>query len=208
MRGHGGRHSRSAAPPRPVHPVGSGDPDPPHQVALIESGPRLGCWVHRLSFQTLGADRKEGGVEVAAPFARMEELLPILAEAGFPRRRRARTLSACRGGRCCGERCRGLRSRRRPVPGILVEPRAGSARQCSCCGRRRVCCAAQAFLCHGRPGAVRRGRTPQAPAVVDSFPRAQTISVSSGPLQRRLRLGTVLLDTAGASMLRPPRSST
>ena len=54
------------------------------QVALIESGLVSGAlgW-HRLSFQTLGADKKEGGVQVAAPFARMEELLPILAEAGF-----------------------------------------------------------------------------------------------------------------------------
>ena len=55
------------------------------QVALIESGPvarRFG-W-YRLSFQTLGADQKEGGVQVAAPFARMDEILPILAEAGFP----------------------------------------------------------------------------------------------------------------------------
>ena len=55
------------------------------QAALIESGPvgRAFGW-YRLSFQTLGADRKEGGVQVAAPFARMAEIVLILAEAGFP----------------------------------------------------------------------------------------------------------------------------
>ena len=55
------------------------------QVAVIASGP-VARWLgwYSLSFETLGADLKEGGVQVAAPFARMEEILPILAEAGFP----------------------------------------------------------------------------------------------------------------------------
>jgi putative membrane protein len=36
------------------------------------------------------------------------------------------------------------------------------------------------------------------------FDKAQTISVSRGPVQRRLRLATLLVDTAGASLLRLP----
>ena len=77
---------RPAAPARALHPVGGGDPAAPHPGRLDRERPgRPRCfgW-YRLSFQTLGADRKEGGVQVAAPFARMDEILPILAEAGFP----------------------------------------------------------------------------------------------------------------------------
>ena len=88
---------RPAAPARAVHSVRGGDSGPPHPGRADRERPdraRLG-W-YRLSFQTLGADQKEGGVQVAAPFARMEEIVPILAEAGFPRRRRARPFAARR----------------------------------------------------------------------------------------------------------------
>lgn len=49
--------------------------------AGLVSGP-LG-W-RSLAFQTLGAGQKEGGVQVAAPFARREEVERILATAAFP----------------------------------------------------------------------------------------------------------------------------
>jgi putative membrane protein len=55
------------------------------EAARIEVGPiagRLG-W-QSVAFQTLGADAKEGGVQVAAPFARLEEVERILKAAGFP----------------------------------------------------------------------------------------------------------------------------
>lgn len=55
------------------------------EAARIETGwisGRFG-W-HSLAFQTLGADAKEGGLQVAAPFARTEEVHTILREADFP----------------------------------------------------------------------------------------------------------------------------
>ena len=55
------------------------------EAARIEVGP-IGGWLgwQSLAFQTLGADQKEGGVQVAAPFARAEEVERILRAAGFP----------------------------------------------------------------------------------------------------------------------------
>ena len=56
------------------------------QAARIESGiaGRIIGW-RSLSFQTLGADRKEGGVQAAAPFARPKEIAPILCPSGLSR---------------------------------------------------------------------------------------------------------------------------
>jgi uncharacterized membrane protein YdbT with pleckstrin-like domain len=55
------------------------------EAARIETG-WLSGWLgwQSLAFQTLGADPKEGGVQVAAPFARPEEVSQILRAAGFP----------------------------------------------------------------------------------------------------------------------------
>jgi putative membrane protein len=55
------------------------------EAARIEVGPLAG-WLgwQGLAFQTLGADQKDGGVQVAAPFARPEEVEHILQAAGFP----------------------------------------------------------------------------------------------------------------------------
>ncbi|MDP8913533.1 MAG: PH domain-containing protein, partial [Pseudomonadota bacterium] len=54
------------------------------QLALVETGwirKRLG-W-YSLDLQTLNADAQQSGHQDAAPFARMEEILPILAETGI-----------------------------------------------------------------------------------------------------------------------------
>ena len=55
------------------------------EAARVDTG-WLSGWLgwQSLSFQTLGADPKEGGVQVAAPFARPEEVERILGQAGFP----------------------------------------------------------------------------------------------------------------------------
>lgn len=55
------------------------------EAARIDTG-LLSGWLgwQSLAFQTLGADPKEGGVQVAAPFARPEEVATILRAAGFP----------------------------------------------------------------------------------------------------------------------------
>ena len=177
------------------------------QVALIESGPvtRALGWF-KLSFQTLGADTKEGGVQVAAPFARMEEVLPILAEAGFP---------------IPPPRAEFVRIPRRALvrwaaPWLLIGAAATAATFLFEPGAGLV---AAAMLLAAVYGAMRWRKhgyalNERALFVTDGllkrrlwvipFDKAQTISVSRGPLQRRLRLATLLVDTAGASMMRLP----
>ena len=177
------------------------------QAALVESGPvaRLFGW-YRLSFQTLGADQKEGGVQVAAPFARIEELLPILAEAGFP-------APPPRAGFTRLPRRALLR---RAGPWLLLGAAAAAAAPAI---ELRLGIAAAAMLLLALVALLRwrkhgyaldeaalfvSGGWPSRRLWTIPYGRAQTIHVSAGPLQRRLRLGTLLLDTAGASMMRAP----
>ncbi len=174
------------------------------QVALIESGPlqRLFGW-HSLSFQTLGADRKEGGVQVAAPFARLEELLPILAEAGFP--------APPPRAEFRGVPRRALLRRAGPwlalaaiVTGaaFAVEPVAGFG------GAALLVLTVTAALRWRKHGHalddcalfVRHGFFTRRLWIIP-FEKAQTISVSRGPLQRPLALASLLVDTAGGSGL-------
>ena len=177
------------------------------QAAVIESGPvarRLG-W-YRLSFQTLGADRKEGGVQVAAAFARLEELVPILAEAGFPippPRTEFAHVPRRALVRWAGQYL--LVGAAAAAAAWLLEPRIGLA--------------ALVMLALAVLGALRWRRhayalDDQALFVTDGvfkrrvwtlpFGRTQTLLVSRGPLQRRLRLATLLMDTAGASLFKSP----
>jgi putative membrane protein len=176
------------------------------QVAFIESGPvaRMLGW-HRLSFQTLGADKKEGGVQVAAPFARMEEVLPILAEAGFPMPpERAAFRSSPRRALI-----------RRMAPFVLLaavltlaafsfDLRAGVG---AIAFALLALWAALRWRTHGhvedaRALYVTGGLTTRRLRIMP-YEKLQTISVSRGPLQRRMRLATLLADTAGASSARP-----
>ena len=54
------------------------------QLALVQTGwLRRGLGWHSLDFQTLNADAQKSGHQDAAPFARIEEIVPILAEAGI-----------------------------------------------------------------------------------------------------------------------------
>lgn len=177
------------------------------QIAVIDSGPvgRALGW-YRLSFQTLGADRKEGGVQVAAPFARMEEVLPILAEAGFPAPPPRRDFT--------GVPCRALVRRAAPflmlaalaaAVAFLLDPRAGfGAAILLILGAiallrwRKHAFALDARALFVSSGLIRRR------VWIVPYEKAQTISVLRGPLQRRLRLATLLVDTAGASPLRTP----
>ncbi len=172
------------------------------QVALIESGPigRLFGW-HALSFQTLGADPKDGGLQIAAPFARMEELLPILAEAGFPAPPPRTEFH--------GVPRRALLRRAGPWlvlaaiatgAAFAVEPLAGLG------GALLLALAIAAVLRwrkHGhklddRALFVRHGFLTRRLWIIP-FEKTQTISVSRGPLQRPLALASLLVDTAGSS---------
>ncbi len=177
------------------------------QVAVIDSGPiaRALGW-YQLSFQTLGADRKGGGVQIVAPFAREQEMAPILTEGGFP----------SPPPRADFHRSPRRALVRRAAPfmlaalvaagaAILIDARAGFG--------------GAAMLMLGLVAILRWSR--RSHAVNDQalfvtggllnrrlwiipFAKAQTISLSTGPVQRALRLGSLLVDTAGASLIRPP----
>jgi putative membrane protein len=180
------------------------------QLALVESGPvtrRLG-W-HSLAFQTLGADQKEGGVQVAAPFARIEEIDPLLGEARFP-------------SPPSRENFHGV-PRRALVKWALpwLVPAIGMATAASLIDPRAFLAAAM-FLLISVVAALRwrkhewaidaraltvSGGLFKRTTWIIPFDKAQSISVSRGPLQRRLSLATLHVDTAGASLLRAPELS-
>jgi putative membrane protein len=177
------------------------------QVALIESGVvgrQLG-W-HQLSFETLGADRKEGGVQVAAPFARMDEILPILAEAGFPtppepasfHRVSARSLLRSLGTYAVGAAVL-------VAAAILVDLwlALGVALFALLAIHAVLSWRRHLYAVGERALFVRRGVLTRRLSIIP-FERTQAISVSRGPLQRRLRLATLLVDTAGAPVMRSP----
>ena len=177
------------------------------QVALIESGPvaRWFGW-HRLSFQTLGADQKEKGLQVAAPFAKLREIAPILAEAGFP-------MPPLRA-EFQGVPRRALLHHAAPwlvlaalaaAAAFVIEPWAGV-------GAAALLALAVLVILrlrkHGRAlgeGAlfVASGLLTRRLWIVP-YEKAQTINLARGPVQRRLRLASLLVDTAGASPLRAP----
>jgi putative membrane protein len=172
------------------------------QLAQIGSGlfMRLFGW-HRLDFQTLGADRKGQGAQVAAPFARMDEIAPILAETGFPdpasagawRRGPARAILR----RAILPLVTGLAA---AAAALVLEVHTGlilaglvllAAATAPLRWRRHVhAVGASALFVRG--GVIRHS------ARIMTFGRVQAIAVTQGPLQRRLRLASVRIDTAGA----------
>lgn len=174
------------------------------QVALIESGP-FGRWFgwYALSFQTLGADRKEGGVQAAAPFARMEELLPILAEAGFPMPPpRAEFHGPPRRALLRQASLWLLLAAVATGIAFWIEPYAGVAALallvafvCAVMWWKRHAHAMEDQALFVSHGFLKRRLW------IIPFEKAQTIRVSRGPVQRRLSLASLLVDTAGASSM-------
>lgn len=175
------------------------------QLARIESGlvaRALGR--HRLEFQTLGAEPGGRGAQVAAPFARMEEIAPILAEAGFP------DPAAAAGWRRAPRRSI-LRRAILPAAAALLAFAVALAFEeaAAAAGAILLALAASAPLRWSRhryslggdalfvAGGVLRRRTQLMP-----FARVQAIEIASGPLQRLLGLATVAIDTAGAPLTR------
>jgi putative membrane protein len=171
------------------------------QVAFIESGfiaRRLG-W-YRLSFQTLGADKKEGGVQVAAPFARMDEILPILAEAGFPPPPQRESFRSSPP--------RALLRRMAPyvllalvltAAAFLYDPRAGIG---AAAFTLLALWAILRWRAHGHAHDARAlyvtGGFLKRRVRIMPYEKTQTISVTRGPIQRWMGLATLLVDTAGA----------
>ena len=177
------------------------------QVAVIESGwiARRFGW-HKLSFQTLGADRKEGGLQVAAPFARMEELLPILAEAGFPAPPPREQFH--------GVPRRALVARTAPYimiglvaagAALLFEPLIAVAAGAMVLIALLVAFRwrKHAFLLGGGALFVSNGLFRRRIWVIP-YAKTQAIFLARGPIQRPLRLASVLLDTAGGQLIGSP----
>lgn len=177
------------------------------QVAAIDNGVlgRAFGW-HRLSFQTLGADRREGGMQVAAPFARMAEILPILAEPGFPppparaafrrapRRAMVRRIAAPSVGATL-----------LAFAGLVIHPYAGLGALLlgliAVAGllrwrRHHYAIGAQALFVTGGLFSRRLWIVP--------FEKLQTLDQVRSPFQRLLGLASLTVDTAGASALRAP----
>jgi putative membrane protein len=177
------------------------------QVALIESGliARTLGW-YRLSFQTLGADQKEGGVQVAAPFARMEEILPILSEAGFPHPPPRAAFSGMPRRALLGQAAPWLILAAFVASvAFFVDPRAGLGTALLLAG---AVLALLRWRKHGHAlgGSalfVASGLLKRRLWIVP-FEKAQTIRLSRGPIQRPLRLASLLVDTAGSGALRSP----
>jgi len=177
------------------------------QVAVVESG-AVRRWLgwHALVFETLGADRKEGGVQLAAPFARMDEILPILAEAGFPApppagafiRPPARALWRSIGPYApVAAICAAVAATVQPWAGVGVAAMAVLAVYGWLAWR------AQGHALDGHALYVTRGPFTRRVSIIP-FERSQAIRVWRGPLQRRLGLSTLLIDTAGAPLVRAP----
>lgn len=177
------------------------------QVAAIDSGLLMRAlgWF-RLSFQTLGADRKEGGLQVAAPFARMEEALPILAEPGFPE---PPPRSAFTGmpKRALLRRAAGplFLFALAGAAAVAIEPALAlpAALLLGVAGiaalrlrKHHYAVGEQALFVSGGLLSRRLWIVP--------FEKLQTLSVTRSPLQRPLRLATLVVDTAGASAMRYP----
>ena len=177
------------------------------QVGVIDSGVvsgRLG-W-HSLSLQTLGADQKEGGVQAVAPFASLAEVGPLLAEARLPsppdrdgfRHLPRRALLGWAAPWL-------LLSGAAATIAFIVDPLAGFA------AAALLVASVIALLRWRKHGwalgdealVVRDGLLSRRVWIIP-FAKAQSISVYQGPLQRRLSLATLLVDTAGASFFKVP----
>lgn len=175
------------------------------EAARIEIGP-LGGWLgwRSLAFQTLGADPKEGGVQVAAPFARPEEVERILRESGFPQPPEAAFIRA--PARALVRRCGPWVLGAALVAGIgAVWPQAWWGISVP------LAVAAAGYLTWLRSGHLLgekalfvSGGLLSRRLWIIPYEKLQTLSTSRTPLQRALRLGSLVPDTAGAALLGAP----
>ena len=178
------------------------------QLAVVGSGwlrRRLG-W-YGLEFQTLGAEAQQSGHQSAAPFARIEEIEPILDEAGIGRLPQAgefirvSRLTILR--RCVG----------RIIPAAAIAVAISFFQPAALLALIPLAAAVGAVVLHWRRHRylLRDGALYVAEGIfryrlwIMPFDKAQTISVTRSPLQRWFGLATVDVDTAGASALRYPQ---
>lgn len=177
------------------------------QLAALEAGLAarlLGWW--KLSFQTLGADAAQSGRQTMAPMARADELVPILAAIGeppvppadgftrVPRRHVLRQILPAivlLGGASLAA---GLFYRPALILLALLPPLVALA----LLRWRR-----HRYAIEGNTLYIAGGLLNHRIWIVP-IGRIQTVSVDRGPVQRRLALATLAIDTAGAPMFGGP----
>lgn len=177
------------------------------QLALLRSGfvsRHLG-WT-RLEYQTLSADAAQSGHQVAAPFAKLDEVAPMLRETGHDQLPPADAFVQV------SRRSVAARTIRYLVPGLAaVLTLSVFARSALLLlplfplllGAAVLQWKRHRYALTDRALVVSQGLFERRLWIVP-FDRAQTISVERGPLQRRLGLASVTVDTAGASLLHYP----
>jgi putative membrane protein len=180
------------------------------QVALIRSGlvTRFLGWF-ALEYQTLSADVAKSGHQAAAPFARMAEIVPILAETGHA------DLPAEEEYVRVSRRAVARRSVHLLLPLVPVSIALSVAFRFGWLVLPLFPLAVAMAVLHWKRH--RYAVTERALVVVNGFmeqrlwvvpyERVQTIGVERGWLQRRLGLATLGIDTAGAGILRAPTIS-
>ena len=178
------------------------------QLAEVGGGPLrdLFGWAG-LSFQTLGAGADRGGHQSAAPFATRSEIEAVLAE--VPRLRLPPPPEMIRVSR---------RHILRSAAGALLPALAGIAAAAYWLPYAPALLALVPLLA----AAAALGRRYHRYALADDLlfvsrgvwrrrlwliplGNVQSLSLSRGPIQRRLGLATLAIDTAGASMINAPR---
>ena len=177
------------------------------QLALVETGwirQRLG-W-YSLDLQTLNADAQKSGHQDAAPFARMEEILPILAETGIsdlpPDEAYVRVSRMAIARRYLSYLVPLLAAALVasiffPLALLSLVPLLGIAGAIVLLWRRHR------YALSDRAIYIREGLFRPRLWIVP-YHRTQAISVRRSPLQRRFGLATVEVDTAGASLFNAP----
>lgn len=177
------------------------------QLSIVSAGlvARLFGW-HRLEFQTLSADVAKAGHQVAAPLARMEEILPVLAEvapAALPADDEYKGVSK---RHILRQTLRWLTLLAIPVAILVIAfpfalgllallPLLVGAAVLQ--WRYHRYCLTGSHL-HIRGGLLTRRHW------IIAYERIQSLSTTSGPLQRRLGLASLAIDTAGASAFSAP----
>jgi putative membrane protein len=176
------------------------------QLSIIQSGPiaRFLGW-YRLEFQTLSADAGGGGNQVAVPFGRADEIQRALAEVSVEVPPTAREFTGVSRRHIVRQALRWSVLLIMPIVGAWIASPfalgllvllpllvAGAALQWR---HHRYCLTSTSLY-------VRHGVLSRRLWILP-FERIEVLGVDQGPLQRRLDLATLAIDTAGASALRP-----
>jgi putative membrane protein len=176
------------------------------QLSIIRSGliARAFGWF-RLEFQTLSADAAKAGNQVAAPFARMEEVRLVLAEVSPEELPPEGDYIRVSKRHILRQSLRWVLWLIIPILGasmarpealllLLLLPLLIGAAALQWRHHRYCLTAPHIYVRHGF--LTRR-------LWILPYERVQALAVLQGPLQRRLKLATLAIDTAGASALRP-----